>query len=129
MPKKRSKAKSRKSTRRARIAARARSTYASPKTKILGRSAKNVAIGAALVNGSTRLAGPTTARLGVYSLPANLAIAGLVGTFMGSGQKDLISTAAKIAGSRFITTQIEPRLNAMSTPGTGGPGRRNGGGY
>jgi len=29
---------------------------------------------------------------------------------MGAGQKDLVSAGVKIAGSRFISTQLEPRL-------------------
>ena len=91
---------------------------------MLGRSSKNIAIGAVLVNATTRLIGTQTARAGIYALPLNLAIAGTVGSAMGAGQKDLVSAGVKIAGSRFITTQLEPRLTGMA----GRNGTQTGGG-
>lgn len=101
-------------SKRRRIRSRISRISKSPRTKMLGRSSKNIVIGAVLVNATTRLIGTQTARAGIYALPLNLAIAGTVGSAMGAGQKDLVSAGVKIAGSRFITTQLEPRLAGMS---------------
>ena len=103
----------RRASRRKRISRRVSSLRKNPRAKMLGRSSKNIAIGAVLVNATSRLIGNQTARAGVYALPLNLAIAGTVGNAMGAGQKDLVSAGVKIAGSRFISTQLEPRLMGM----------------
>ena len=100
----------RRASRRKRVSRRVSSLRKNPRAKMLGRSSKNIAIGAVLVNATSRLVGSQTARAGVYALPLNLAIAGTVGNAMGAGQKDLVSAGVKIAGSRFISTQLEPRL-------------------
>jgi hypothetical protein len=116
MPRRR---RARKTTRRSGVRRRLSSIRKSKKTQFLGRSAKNVAIGSGLINVTTRLIGRQTAQAGVYALPLNLVIAGTVGSAMGAGQKDLVSTGVKIAGSRFITTQLEPRLSGMTNRGIG----------
>jgi len=101
-------------SRRKRISKRITAIRKSPRTKMLGRSGKNIAIGSVLVNATSRLIGNQTARAGVYALPVNLVIAGTVGNAMGAGQKDLVSAGVKIAGSRFISTQLEPRLMGVA---------------
>ena len=111
--------RARKTTRRSGVRRRLSSIRKSKKTQFLGRSAKNVAIGSGLINVTTRLIGRQTAQAGVYALPLNLVIAGTVGSAMGAGQKDLVSTGVKNAGSRFITTQLEPRLSGMTNRGIG----------
>ena len=116
MPRRR---RARKTTRRSGVRRRLSSIRKSKKTQFLGRSAKNVAIGSGLINVTTRLIGRQTAQAGVYALPLNLVIAGTVGSAMGAGQKDLVSTGVKIAGSRFITTKLEPRLSGMTNRGIG----------
>jgi hypothetical protein len=111
-------------TRRRRTARRISAIRKNPRAKMLGRSGKNIAIGSVLVNATSRLIGGQTARAGVYALPLNLAIAGTVGNAMGAGQKDLVSAGVKLAGSRFITTQLEPRLMGVA----GRNGTQQGGG-
>lgn len=107
-----------KATRRSRVRTRLSRIKQSPKTKFLGRSSKNIIIGSVLLNATSRLIGSQTARAGIYAQPLNLAIAGTVGKFMGAGQADLTSAGIKIAGSRFITTQLEPRLMGLSNRNT-----------
>ena len=131
MPK-RTRAKAKKTTRRGRARARVRSIRQSPRTQLAGRSTKNIIIGSGLLNVTSKLVGPQTARAGIYAQPLNLIITGAGSSFLGiSGQKDLVSAGLKIGGSRLITTQIEPRLRGMSTSiGTGtATARRTLGGY
>ena len=127
---KRGRARAKKTTRRGRARARIRSIRQSPRTQLAGRSAKNIIIGSGLINITSKLVGPQTSRAGIYAQPLNLILAGTAGSFMGAGQKDLVSAGIKIAGSRVISTQIMPRLQALSTRGgPGGAGRMNRGGY
>jgi hypothetical protein len=131
MPK-RTRAKAKKTTRRGRARSRVRSIRQNPRTQLAGRSAKNIIIGSGLLNVTSKLVGPQTARAGIYAQPLNLIITGAGSSFLGiSGQKDLVSAGLKIGGSRLITTQIEPRLRGMSTSiGTGtATARRTLGGY
>ena len=120
-----------KTTRRGRFRTRVRSIRQSPRTQLAGRSAKNIIIGSGLINVTSKLVGPQTARAGIYAQPLNLIITGAGSSFLGiSGQKDLVSAGLKIGGSRLISTQIMPRLQALSTRGgPGGAGRMNRGGY
>jgi len=129
---KRGRAKAKKTTRRGRARARIRSIRQSPRTQLAGRSAKNIIIGSGLINVTSKLVGPQTARAGIYAQPLNLIITGAGSKFLGvSGQSDLISAGLKIGGSRLISTQIEPRLRGMGTSiGTGtATARRTLGGY
>ena len=130
MPK-RTRAKAKRTTRRGRARARVRSIRQSPRTQLAGRSAKNIIIGSGLLNVTSKLVGSQTSRAGIYAQPLNLILAGAGSKFLGaSGQSDLVSAGIKIAGSRAITTQIMPRLQALSTRGgPGGAGRMNRGGY
>jgi hypothetical protein len=84
-----------------------------------------------LINATSQIVGPQTSRAGIYAQPLNLIITGAGSSFLGiSGQKDLVSAGLKIGGSRLISTQIMPRLQALSTRGgPGGAGRMNRGGY
>ena len=116
-------------TRRSGVRRRLSSIRKSKKTQFVGRSAKNVLIGSGIINVTTRLIGRQTAQAGVYALPLNLVIAGTVGTAMGTGQKDLVSAGVKIAGSRFITTQLEPRLSGISGLSNRNGNSRSQGGY
>ena len=120
-----------KTTRRGRFRTRVRSIRQSPRTQLAGRSAKNIIIGSGLINATSQIVGPQTARAGIYAQPLNLIITGAGSSFLGiSGQKDLVSAGLKIGGSRLISTQIMPRLQALSTRGgPGGAGRMNRGGY
>ena len=131
MPK-RTRAKAKKTTRRGRARSRVRSIRQNPRTQLAGRSAKNIIIGSGLLNVTSKLVGPQTARAGIYAQPLNLIITGVGSKFLGvSGQSDLISAGLKIGGSRLISTQIEPRLRGMGTSiGTGTTtARRTLGGY
>ena len=131
MPK-RTRAKAKRTTRRGRARARFTAARKSPQAKLAGRSAKNILIGSGLINVTSKLIGPQTARAGIYAQPVNLIVTGLGSKFLGvSGQSDLISAGLKIGGSRLITTQIEPRLRGMGTSiGTGtATARRTLGGY
>jgi hypothetical protein len=130
MPK-RTRAKAKKTTRRGRARARFTAARKSPQAKFAGRNIKNLIVGSALINVTSQLVGPQTARAGIYAQPLNLILAGAGSKFLGaSGQSDLVSAGIKIAGSRAITTQIMPRLQALSTRGgPGGAGRMNRGGY
>jgi len=130
----RARTKTKKTTRRGRARARFTAARKSPQAKLAGKSAKNLIIGSGLINVTSQIAGPQTARAGIYAQPINLILAGTAGSFMGAGQKDLVSAGIKIAGSRVISTQIMPRLQELST--RGGPGgagrttaRRTLGGY
>jgi hypothetical protein len=120
-----------KTTRRGRFRTRVRSIRQSPRTQLAGRSAKNIIIGSGLINATSQIVGPQTSRAGIYAQPLNLIITGAGSSFLGiSGQKDLVSAGLKIGGSRLISTQIMPRLQALSTRGgPGGAGRMNRGGY
>ena len=132
MPKRaRARTRAKKTTRRGRARARFAAARKSPQAKLAGRSTKNLVVGSALINVTSKLVGPQTARAGIYAQPLNLIITGVGSKFLGvSGQSDLISAGLKIGGSRLITTQIEPRLQALSTRGgPGGAGRMNRGGY
>ena len=86
--------------------------------KILGRSTKNIAVGAVLYEGVTRVAGNQTAQLGTMQLPANMIITGLAGDAFGGGQKDFISAGTKIGAKRLMDRFILPRiLGGASTNG------------
>ena len=111
MPRKR---KVKKLTRRTRARQRLSRIRQSPKARLLGRGTKNIVGGAVALNATSRLIGTHTARAGIYAQPLNLIIAGTVASAWGLGQKDLVSAGVKIAGSRFITTQLEPRLMGLS---------------
>jgi len=129
---KRGRARAKKTTRRGRARARFTAARKSQQAKLAGRSAKNLLVGSGLINVTSKLVGPQTARAGIYAQPLNLIITGLGSSVLGiSGQKDLISAGIKIAGSRAISTQIEPRLRGMGTSiGTGTTtARRTLGGY
>ena len=116
-------------TRRARARARLSSIRRSPRTQLAGRSAKNLIVGSALLNVTSRLVGPQTSRAGIYAQPINLIIAGAGSSALGiSGQKDLVSAGIKIGGSRAISTQIMPRLMGLSGK-NGGTTARTQGGY
>ena len=115
-------------TRRARARARLSSARRSPRTQLAGRSAKNLIVGSALLNVTSRLIGPQTARAGIYSQPLNLIATGLGSSALGiSSQKDLISAGIKIAGSRAISTQVMPRLMGLSGKNGGTTARTQGG--
>jgi hypothetical protein len=116
-----------KTTRRGRARARFTSARKSPQARIAGRTTKNLIVGSAVLNITSRLAGPQTARAGIYAQPLNLILAGLGSTSLGiSSQKDLVSAGIKIAGSRAISTQVMPRLQELSTRGgPSGSGRMN----
>lgn len=134
MPKRtktRRKAAPRPRTRRGRARARLSAARKSPRTQLAGRSAKNLIIGSALINVTSRLVGPQTARAGIYAQPLNLIIAGAGSSALGiSGQKDLVSAGIKIGGSRAISTQLMPRLMGLSgRTGNGGTASRSQGGY
>lgn len=133
MPKRaRARTKAKRTTRRGRARARFTAARKSPQAKLAGRSAKNIIIGSGLLNVTSKLVGPQTARAGIYAQPLNLIITGAGSSFLGiSGQKDLVSAGLKIGGSRLISTQIEPRLRGMGTSiGTGTTtARRTLGGY
>jgi len=117
-----------KRTRRARARARLSSIRRSPRTQLAGRSAKNLIVGSALINVTSRLVGPQTSRAGIYAQPINLIIAGAGSSALGiSGQKDLVSAGIKIAGSRAISTQIMPRLMGLSGRNGGTTARTQGG--
>jgi hypothetical protein len=120
-----------KTTRRGRFRTRVKSIAKSKRAQVAGRSAKNIIIGSGLINVTSQIVGPQTARAGIYAQPLNLIITGAGSSFLGiSGQKDLVSAGLKIGGSRLISTQIMPRLQALSTRGgPGGAGRMNRGGY
>jgi len=122
---------SRPKTRRARARARLSTFRKNPRTQLAGRSAKNLIVGAALINVTSSLVGTQTARAGIYAQPLNLIIAGAGSSALGiSGQKDLVSAGIKIGGSRAISTQVMPRLMGLGS-GLGGSGRlaqRNQGG-
>lgn len=107
-----------KTSRRKRVRAGLSRIRQSPKARFVGRNSKNLIIGSVLLNATSRLIGSQTARAGIYAQPLNLAIAGTVGKFIGAGQADLTSAGIKIAGSRFITTQLEPRLMGLSNRNT-----------
>lgn len=126
MPKRaKSKTKAKKTTRRGRVRARLSKARQSPQAKIAGRTTKNLVIGSALINITSTLVGRQTARAGIYAQPLNLIIAGAGSSALGiSGQRDLVSSGIKIAGSRAISTQLMPRLMGLGTPGTGGSGRQ-----
>tara|TARA_R100001086_G_C11759921_1_gene237809 strand:- start:78 stop:491 length:414 start_codon:yes stop_codon:yes gene_type:complete len=112
-----------KTTRRQRVRERFTAARKSPRTQLAGRSAKNLIVGAALINVTSSLVGTQTARAGIYAQPLNLIIAGAGSSALGiSGQKDLVSAGIKIGGSRAISTQIMPRLMGLGS-GPGGSGR------
>ena len=116
-------------TRRARARARLSSIRRSPRTQLAGSSAKNLIVGSALLNVTSRLVGPQTSRAGIYAQPINLIIAGAGSSALGiSGQKDLVSAGIKIGGSRAISTQLMPRLMGLSGK-NGGTTARTQGGY
>jgi len=120
----RKKTTSRPRTRRARARARLSAARKSPRTQLAGRSAKNLIVGAALINVTSSLVGAQTARAGIYAQPLNLIIAGAGSSALGiSGQKDLVSAGIKIGGSRAISTQVMPRLMGLTAGRTGGSGR------
>jgi len=127
----RKKTTSRPRTRRARARAAASKFRKSPRTQLAGRSAKNLIVGAALINVTSSLVGAQTARAGIYAQPLNLIIAGAGSSALGiSGQKDLVSAGIKIGGSRAISTQLMPRLMGLSgRTGNGGTASRSQGGY
>ena len=81
-------------------------------------SVKNIFVGSGLINVTSKLVGPQTARAGIYAQPLNLIITGAGSSALGiSGQKDLVSAGLKIGGSRLISTQIEPMVSvALSRP-------------
>ena len=119
-----------KTTRRGRFRTRIKSIAKSKRAQVAGKTTKNLLIGSVLINATSQIVGPQTARAGIYAQPLNLILAGTAGSFMGAGQKDLVSAGIKIAGSRVISTQIMPRLQALSTRGgPGGAGRMNRGGF
>ncbi len=78
--------------------------------KILGRSTKNIAVGAVLYEGVTRVAGNQTAALGSMQLPANMVLTGLAGEAFGGGQKDFISAGTKIGTKRLMDRFLLPRI-------------------
>ena len=114
----------RKASRRRRISRRISALRKNPKTKLIGRNTKNIVTGSVALNATTRFVGSHTARAGIYAQPLNLIIAGTVASAWGMGQKDLVSAGVKIAGSRFISTQLEPRLMGIG----GRNGTQQGGG-
>ena len=118
-------------TRRQRVRERFTAARKSPRTQLAGRSAKNLIVGAALINVTSSLVGTQTARAGIYAQPLNLIIAGAGSSALGiSGQKDLVSAGIKIGGSRAISTQLMPRLMGLSgKTGNGGTASRSQGGY
>ena len=78
--------------------------------KILGRSTKNIAVGAVLYEGVTRVAGNQTAALGSMQLPANMILTGLAGEVFGGGQKDFISSGTKIGTKILMDRFLLPRI-------------------
>lgn len=111
--------KNKKASRRSRVRSRLSTVRSSPKARFLGRNAKNIVTGSVALNTTTRFVGSHTARAGIYAQPLNLILAGTVASAWGMGQKDLVSAGLKIAGSRFITTQLEPRLMGLTNRTTG----------
>ena len=104
-----------KTSRRSRIRTRLSSIRKNPKAQFIGRSSRNIVVGSAILAGTSRMVNQYTSRLGIYAQPANLILAGATGKYiLKSGQSDLISAGIKIAGSRFMTTQLVPRLEGMA---------------
>ena len=122
MPRKR-----RAATRR-RTSVRRRMTRSNAKRggKILGRSVKNIATGAVLYEGVTRVAGNQTSQLGSLQLPANMILTSLVGEAFGGGQKDFASAGLKIGSKRMLDRFILPRILGASN---GSPSAAAQGGY
>jgi len=79
-------------------------------TKILGRSVKNIATGAILYEGVTRVLGRHTTQLGSMKLPADMILTGLAGEAFGGGQKDFISVGTKVGAKRMADRFILPRI-------------------
>ena len=113
MPRKR-----RAATRR-RTSVRRRMTRSNAKRggKILGRSVKNIATGAVLYEGVTRVAGNQTSQLGSLQLPANMILTSLVGEAFGGGQKDFASAGLKIGSKRMLDRFVLPRILGASSNG------------
>jgi len=109
----------RRATTRRRTSVRRRMTRSNARSgaKILGRSTKNIAVGAVLYEGVTRVAGNQTAQLGTMQLPANMIITGLAGEAFGGGQKDFISAGTKIGAKRLMDRFILPRILGASGNG------------
>ena len=118
----------RRATTRRRSSVRRRMTRSNARSgaKILGRSTKNIAVGAVLYEGVTRVAGNQTAQLGTMQLPANMIITGLAGEAFGGGQKDFISAGTKIGAKRLMDRFILPRILGASN---GSPSAAAQGGY
>ena len=102
----------RRATTRRRTSVRRRMTRSNARSgaKILGRSTKNIAVGAVLYEGVTRIAGNQTAALGSMQLPANMVLTGLAGEAFGGGQKDFISAGTKIGTKRLMDRFLLPRI-------------------
>ena len=104
-----------KTTRRSKIRRRLSSIRKNPKAQFIGRNSRNLVVGSAILAGTSRMANQYTSRLGIYAQPANLILAGSIGKYvLKSGQQDLVTAGIKIAGSRFMTTQLVPRLEGMA---------------
>ena len=101
----------------------------SKRAQFAGRSTKNIISGALIYNVTTKFIGAHTARAGVYAMPLNMVISGAIGSSFGLSQKDMISSGAKIAASRLISTQLEPRLAGISGSSNRNGNSRSQGGY
>ena len=114
----------RRATARRRTSVRRRMTRSNAKRggKILGRSVKNIATGAVLYEGVTRVAGNQTAQLGSLQLPANMILTSLVGEAFGGGQKDFASAGLKIGSKRMLDRFVLPRILGTTTNRTQGGG-------
>jgi hypothetical protein len=104
----------RKRTTRRRTTSRFNRSKAKSGALTIGRSAKNIAIGAALYEATSRI---VPNRFGDYQMAVNLGTAGLIGNFMGAGQKDLLTSALKIGTRRAARNLILPRLGLATAAG------------
>ena len=108
----------RRTTRRRQVTRRRTSTRLSrfrPKAKAgilgIGRSGKNIVVGAGLYEGVTRV---VPNRFGSYQLPINMIITGAAGQVLGLSQKDMMTAGLKIGTRRIAKNMILPRLSGLS---------------
>jgi len=117
--------RARKTTRRSGVRRRLSRASKSRGTKILGRSAKNLATGAILYEGVTRIA--PTQSLGTMQMPANMILTGAAGELFGGGQKDFISVGSKVGIKRLMDRYLLPRIFGGNGNGTATTARAQGG--
>lgn len=121
----------RRTTRRRKVTRRRTSTRLSrfkPKAKAgilgIGRSGKNIIVGAGLYEGVTRV---VPNRFGSYQLPINMVLTGAAGQVLGLSQKDMLTAGLKIGTRRVAKNMILPRLGVLSAGNGGQTARAQGG--